>query len=210
MSEILYIQTDRNMKVTKEQVILGEIARLNCADKKILARNQVRRVATLPKGKYGRYVMSASDLIQEITREEPNVEVTHIGEPAFVITYEKESGKSVLWSWTKTALVSLIAFFGTAFSIMTFNADVDVSGLFGDIYEMFTGKSSDGFTVLEITYSLGIAIGVVFYFNHFGKRKITRDPTPMEVQMRLYEDDVDTTILEKTRREESAACGSNS
>lgn len=208
MREVLYVQTDRNMKVVREQILLGEIAKLSCADKKVLARNQVRRVATLPRGKYGRYVMSASDLIREITKEEPDVEVTHIGEPSFVITYEKESGKSALWSWTKTAAVSLIAFFGTAFSIMTFNADVDVSGLFGDIYRMFTGRASDGFTVLEVTYSIGIAIGVVFYFNHFGKRKITRDPTPMEVQMRLYEDDVDTTIIEKMRREGSASCGS--
>ena len=51
-------------------------------------------------------------------------------------------------------------------------------------------------------YSIGIGIGVVFFFNHFGRRKITQDPTPMEVQMRLYEDDVDSTVLEQERRKE--------
>ena len=88
------------------------------------------------------------------------------------------------------------------FSIMTFNTDVDVEGLFDNIHTMFTGRPSSGFSVLEITYSIGIGIGVVFFFNHFGRRKITQDPTPMEVQMRLYEDDVDSTILEQERRKE--------
>ena len=83
-----------------------------------------------------------------------------------------------------------------------FNTDVDVEGLFDNIHTMFTGRPSSGFSVLEITYSIGIGIGVVFFFNHFGRRKITQDPTPMEVQMRLYEDDVDSTILEQERRKE--------
>ena len=30
--------------------------------------------------------------------------------------------------------------------------------------------------------------------------KITSDPTPMQVQMRLYEDDVNTTIIEDIER----------
>lgn len=210
MSKILYIQTDKNMKVVKEQILLGDIAKLSCSDTKVLSRNQIRKIVTLPKGKYGRYVLSATDLIREIEKEEENVEVAHIGEPTFIITYEDPNGKNTIISWMKTILVSLLTFFGTAFSIMTFNTDVSVSRLFNNIYKMFTGKISDGFTVLEVTYSLGIAVGVIFYFNHFGRRKITQDPTPMEVQMRLYEDDVDTTIIEKSEREDKGTCGSNS
>lgn len=210
MSKILYVQTDKNMKVDKEQIILGDIAKLSCSNTKILERNQIRKVADLPKGKFGRYILSATDLIREIEKEEEDVEVTHIGEPTFVITYEDPNAKNSLVSWIKTILVSMLTFFGTAFSIMTFNTDVSVSRLFNNIYQMFTGKISDGFTVLEVTYSLGIAIGVIFYFNHFGRRKITQDPTPMEVQMRLYEDDVDTTIIEKSEREGKGSCGSKS
>ena len=61
----------------------------------------------------------------------------------------------------------------------------------------------DGFTVLEIGYSLGIGIGVIFFFNHFGRWKITQDPTPIEVEMRTYEDEVDNTILEMENRKEN-------
>ena len=154
--------------------------------------------------------MSATDLIREIEKSEENVYITHIGEPTFVLTYENPNSKNQAVSWLKVLLVSLVTFFGTGFSIMTFNTDVDVSKLFGNIYQMFTGNASNGFTVLEITYSIGIGIGVVFYFNHFGRRKLTQDPTPMEVQMRLYEEDVDTTIIEEEERGGQGSCCSNS
>lgn len=200
MTKTLYMQTDKNVKVVKEKVLLGEIATLSCSDKHVLARNQARTVATLPKGKYGRYAMSAIDLVKAVEAEEENVEITHIGEPDFVITYVDTKGKNTAVSVIKTLLVSLVTFFGTAFSIMTFNTDVDIHGLFANLYQMFTGKISGGFTVLEIMYSIGIGLGVVLFFNHFGRLKITDDPTPVEVQMRIYEDDVDTTVLEKERR----------
>ncbi len=200
MSDTLYIQTDKNMKVTKEIVTLGEIADLSCKNSSVLARNQVRKIASLPKGKYGRYVVSMIDVIREIERAEPQVEVTHIGEPTFVLTYENPSQKNRLLSMVKIALVSLITFFGAGFSIMTFNTDVAVTDLFDNVYQLFTGRDSPGFSVLETTYSAGIGIGVVLFFNHFGRRKLTQDPTPMEVEMRTYEDDIDTTIIEQADR----------
>ena len=200
MSDTLYIQTDKNMKVTKEIVTLGEIADLSCKNSSVLARNQVRKITSLPKGKYGRYVLSMIDIIREIEQAEPQVEVCHIGEPIFILTYENPSQKNKLLSFLKVALVSVITFVGAGFSIMTFQTDVDIRTLFDNIYQLFTGGDSPGFSVLEISYSLGIGIGVVLFFNHFGNRKLTQDPTPMEVEMRTYEDDIDTTIIEQADR----------
>ena len=71
---------------------------------------------------------------------------------------------------------------------------------FEQIYTQVTGQAATGFTVLEISYSVGIGLGVLFFFNHFGRMKLTDDPTPMQVQMRLYEDDVNNTIIEDASR----------
>ena len=38
--------------------------------------------------------------------------------------------------------------------------------------------------------------------NHFGKKKFTVDPTPMEVEMRLYENDIQTPLIETYSRKE--------
>ena len=55
-------------------------------------------------------------------------------------------------------------------------------------------------TELEIFYCLGLPVGILIFFNHAGKKKVTPDPTPIQVQMRKYEQDVDTTFIEEAAR----------
>ena len=200
MSEILYIQTEKNVEVQSPEIYLQDVAKLTCNDNKVLNRNKVRKVFSIPNGTPGRYVISAVDLVHAVAKEEPNVDITHIGEANLVVTYEKAKHQQKWYSWVKTLLVCVLTFFGGAFSIMTFNTDVDTANLFSKIYTQFTGEIASGPTILEFTYSVGIGIGVIFFFNHFGKGKLTQDPTPVEVQMRLYEDDVNKTLIADKNR----------
>ncbi len=39
-------------------------------------------------------------------------------------------------------------------------------------------------------------MGILVFFNHIGKKKITSDPTPIQVEMRKYEQDVDMAFIE--------------
>ena len=209
MSEILYIQTEKNVEVQSPEIYLQDVAKLTCSDNKVLNRNKVRKVFSIPNGAPGRYVISAVDLVHAVAKEEPNVDVTHIGEANLVVTYEKAKHQQKWYSWLKTLLVCMLTFFGGAFSIMTFNTDVDTANLFSKIYTQFTGEIAAGPTILEFTYSVGIGIGVVFFFNHFGKGKLTQDPTLVEVQMRLYEDDVNETLIADKNRSKKTQKGEN-
>lgn len=209
MSEILYIQTEKNVEVQSPEIYLQDVAKLTCKDSKVLNRNKVRKVFSIPNEEPGRYVVSAVDLVHAIAKEEPNVDITHIGEANLVVTYEKAKHQQKWYSWLKTLLVCVLTFFGGAFSIMTFNTDVDTANLFSKIYTQFTGEIATGPTILEFTYSVGIGIGVVFFFNHFGKGKLTQDPTPVEVQMRLYEDDVNKTLIADKNRSKKTQKGEN-
>lgn len=209
MSDTLYIQIDRNVSIQSPRVVLEDIAQLFCKNGSLLGQCRFLKVYEVPDGKAGRYVVSALDVVNRIQTEIPELEVNYIGEPVFILTYEDKREKSRIRQWLKTALICLITFFGSGFAIMTYNTDADVTTLFAKLYEAVTGEISNGFTELELMYSIGIGIGVIFFFNHFGCKKLTEDPTPMEVQMRLYEDDVDATVMEqisrscKTKGEES-------
>lgn len=200
MSDTLYIQTKENVEVHHPHVYLQDIAKLSCTNSKILNHLRVLPVANLEPDKTGRYVISVMDLINDIQLKEPNLDITHIGEPNFIITYQTEGTVNIVIRWCKVIFVCLATFFGAGFSIMTFNNDVDIPTLFEQIYTQVTGQPTTGNTVLEISYSLGIGLGVLFFFNHFGRIKLTDDPTPMQVQMRLYEDDINTTIIEDISR----------
>ena len=95
----------------------------------------------------------------------------------------------------KIVCITILSFIGAAFAIMTFNNDAETPKLFEQIYELFMGYPKDGFSILELSYSIGLVIGILVFFNHFGKRRFTVDPTPIEVEMRLYENDLQTTII---------------
>ena len=125
-----------------------------------------------------------------------------MGETDFIVTYEEQQTAGGAVHYAKAVIVVIISFLGAAFSIMAFNNDVDTTKMFAQIYELLTGRQSDGFTILELTYSIGLIIGILTFFNHFGKKKFTVDPTPMEVEMRLYENDIQTTLIETYSRKE--------
>ena len=60
--------------------------------------------------------------------------------------------------------------------------------------------------VVLIGYQLApkrVRFGVLLFFNHFGHLKLSDDPTPMQVQMRTYEDDVNQTLIEQAERTEN-------
>lgn len=143
---------------------------------------------------------SVMDLLEELEGTGSSIQINSVGETDFIVSYNPQIKRRAALQWMKTAFVSAVSFCGAAFAIMTFNNDVDIPKLFAELYEQFTGRPSNGFTILEVTYSIGIGLGVLIFFNHFMGKKLTADPTPMEVEMRAYEDQVDTTVLEASRR----------
>lgn len=201
-SETLYLKIDKNVQADHAQVMLKDIASINCSDKATENKVKVLRLPTeIIKGP-GRYVFSVLDVIEVIEKEFPNLEINNLGEADFIITVEKKDKLSDAMSWGKTVLVCVLAFFGAAFSIMAFNNDVGITTLFAQLYETFTGEASDGFTLLELSYSVGVGLGILIFFHHFARKKNLSDPTPLEVEMRTYEDDVDTTLIESGNRKE--------
>ncbi len=200
MSETIYIKTDQNALVKSAVVCLKDVAEITGSNTELVNKINVLRLSqAVRQGKPGRYPHSVLEIIDQILAEFPNTEIVHIGEEDFIITYEHPA-PSPLISWCKTALTCIITFFGAAFSIMTFNNDVDIPRLFGQLYTQFTGQQSDGFTVLEAAYSVGVGMGILLFFNHFGRRKKTADPTPLEVQLRTYEDNINKALIEADER----------
>lgn len=202
--DTLYLKIEQNVQVHDTHVTLGDIAQLSCGNKDTENRLRTLKIRDAIKGGMpGRHAMSVMELITEIQKSCPNLDINNIGEADFIITYEKPKQPGEVWSWIKTVGVCFLAFFGAAFTIMTFNNDVDIPKLFGQLFFQFTGRQSDGFTILELSYSIGVGLGILLYFNHFAGRKLTADPTPMEVEMRLYEDEINKTLLESSSRKPS-------
>lgn len=199
-NETVYIKADQNVEVKKRDVTLGDIAQFECANENVATRVKSLKFMKIPEGKQHRSVVSILKIIECIHKQYPGIDIQNMGEPDIIVTFEDQKTPSTFIHALKVIAVVAITFIGAAFSIMTFNNDVDTVKLFGQIYELLMGSPSDGFTILELTYSIGMIIGILVFFNHFGGKKFTVDPTPMEVEMRLYENDIQTTLIESYSR----------
>ncbi len=198
--EILYMKGDRNVEVTHRDVTLGDIMSFECSHRRILTGVKAIPIVHMPENGPKRCVISVLKIISCIHEMYPELEIQNLGETDLIVTYENQQTPGKVVHLIKTAAVSMITFTGAAFSIMTFNNDVSVTKLFSQIYEVIMGHPGDGFTVLEVSYSVGITIGILVFFNHFGKKRFSADPTPLEVQMRLYENDIQATLVENASR----------
>lgn len=200
-NETLYIKGEKNVELTKYDVNLGDLLTMHCTNTEVIPKLKTLRVFKFQEKGKKRVVVSVLKLIEIIQKEYPGLDVENLGEIDLIVTYETQQTPSQFMHFVKALLIVLTTFLGSAFSVMAFNSDTGIVKLFGQIYEQFMGQTSTGFTVLEFSYCVGIVIGILVFFNRFGKRKSKTDPTPMEVEMRLYENDIYTTLMQDASRE---------
>ena len=200
MSETLYMKLEQNPQVTTDTVHISDISDTWCRDKHILAKCRAVKVKNLTPGPKSRTIYSAMELVQMIQEAVEGVEVTVLGEQDIIVSrYPGQKCNPVL-EWCKTIGIALIVFFGSAFAIMTFNNDVGVKDVFQELHQWVMGCPSDGFTALELSYTVGLGIGILAFYNHFRKKSRIADPTPLEVEMRQYETDVNIAIIQEDAR----------
>lgn len=205
----LYIKGEQSTEVKTPDVTLGDLVMMECVQTHIVSRLRCEKIMKMPEAGKHRYVISILKIIERIHEIYPQLEIQNMGAADIVVTYEKIKKKSAFMEGVKVILVCLLTFVGAAFAIMTFNNDSGTAKLFEQIYELFMGKPKEGFSILELSYSIGLTVGIVIFFNHLGRKKITSDPTPIQIEMRLYEDDIQKTIIEESSRRGTEADVSN-
>ncbi|MDD3252468.1 MAG: stage V sporulation protein AA [Lachnospiraceae bacterium] len=202
MSSTVYLNLREITEVRKKDVFVKDVASIYCSDQNIRNKCNVVKVKTVREEKPKRYVESALDVIEKLEQADPSIQVTNIGKVEYIIDYQPPKPPRLLWQWAKTVFVCIVCFCGAAFAIMTFNNDVSVPDVFAEIYRLVTGTESNGVTILELSYSVGLAGGIIIFFNHFAKWKLNTDPTPLEVEMRLYEENICKTLIQNDGRKE--------
>ena len=200
-NKTLYLKIERNTIVTDRNVRLQDIAKMECTDNAILRQLKQKKIYTFqPEEKKHRkntlVIISVLKIMEQIHEDYPNLEISNEGESDFIVEYVGKKEDAIWLERLKTIILCILIFFGAAFTIMAFNNDVGVSDVFAKFYYQVTGMESNGVTELEIGYSIGLAVGIFVFFNHVGRKKITHDPTPIQIEMRKYEADLDNAFIE--------------
>ena len=200
MSQVtVYVKASGNCIVYDKNITLGDVLKIECTNLGIL--RTIKQMELYQFNHEHSVVFSILKVIEIIHQDYPNLEVVNCGESDFIVEYQKSTVKSALWEKMKLALVATIVFFGSAFTIITFHIDIGIQKTFSRFYEQLMGTEKPTVTELEVSYSIGLALGIIVFFNHFSKKKLTKDPTPIEVEMKKYNQDlINTKVAESDEK----------
>ena len=202
---VVYLKAQQQKEINVIKVKVADICQVWCKDKTCMDKvNNITLYEFKPREEKRTYkkVFSILDVIDKISEVFPDVTVISLGESEFVVEYTSKIGGSGWKNAAKIVMVCVLVFFGSAFTIMAFNNDISITGVFEHFYSQILGKEKPVFSELELFYSIGLAVGIVVFFNHIGNKKLSDDVTPIEVEMNKHRKDTYETIIDSTMEKE--------
>lgn len=200
---VIYIKAEQASIVTNPKVYLEDVVTMTGPDKKLINELGQEVLFVVPdKQTQQKYIFSVLKVIELIQKQHPEALVLNAGETEFIVEYQPPGKKQKWLGYVKIAFVCFAVAIGSAFTIMTFDQDASVGDIFAKLYRIVAGQEADGPGMLELGYCIGLPAGIIIFFNHFSHLKMSSDPTPLQVQLRIYEKEVNDAIIQTASREE--------
>lgn len=136
-------------------------------------------------------VIDAMEVVRKIKEQFPHVDIEVIGSPETVVHVQMKKRK---WKVLLFPLVWLLLFIGAGLTVMNFHEDVSMRQVHIKLHEMITGEYREYPLWLQIPYSIGLGLGMILFFNHVFKKRINEEPSPLELEMFNYEENIDRYV----------------
>ncbi len=202
MADLVYLKLSESCLADKKKVKVKDVAKVLSANADLKFGVEKLELMSF-SGSKEQQVISVMYILQLIHQSFPDCTVMPLGATEVVVYYRTydtgDKAKQIL----KFVLICFVAFFGAGFSIMSYNSDVNMVGQLDVMKNIFVGQTEKEYPVAGIAYSLGLFIGIIIFFNHGARKKFTDDPTPLQVQMRQYEQEVNQTVITDSERKKA-------
>lgn len=198
MENTVYLRMRHRVQVNpNETVRLGQIAFIIARSdtKEKLQKLPIHQVTMSDRNII---VVDVMKVITEMRKEDGELDIQNIG-PAQTIVEVMFKKKN--YSGFFFALVWLLLFIGAALAIMNFHEDVSMRQVHQKLFYMLTGVKDEKPLLLQIPYSFGLGLGMVLFFNHLFRKRINEEPSPLEVEMFNYQQDLDQYVIMHENKE---------
>ena len=182
--EILYFKAPRIVNIVqKRRITVSDLGELQ-GKPELVHQAKSLEVTHVKKQEKQRILISIMDVIQTVQKNLKDTCVVNIGSADIILSFQPQKEVQIAkWkSLLKTGLICGLLFLGAMFAIMTFHTDAGVPDVFMEVHRIFTGEENARPFWLIGSYAIGISVGLTVFFNHFSKKKLSDDPTPVEVE----------------------------
>ena len=183
--EEVYLKLPQSAQVVNRKIFLKDVAEIYTSDTGTQKKIGDIILYTVSGDKNQKLIFSVMKLIETIQKEHPGLKIINIGEPDFIVEYKMPIAPKKGMEYFKLVILS----------------HVSVGEVFDNLYYLVTGTKKNSGSVLEIAYSAGILLGILGFYNHFKGQKLHDDPTPIHIEMRNYEEEMNKAIIKDADRE---------
>ncbi|RPF55717.1 stage V sporulation protein AA [Aquisalibacillus elongatus] len=190
MTRVIYIRLKPKQVVQMgQQIHLNDIAWISTNNVDVKKKLSTLYLHTVTKDDQTYKVFDLFNIIERIHTLYPEIEIESVGaSQAILVIYQpkpKVYPLYVLFIW-------LLLFVGAAMAIMNFHFDVSMEEVQSSLHNMMSSADHKNRSVLwlQIPYSIGLGLGMILFFNHFFKKRFNEEPSPLEVEMFNYDQDL--------------------
>lgn len=143
-------------------------------------------------------IIDVMHVVEEIKKFDSMIDVQIIGPSQTIIevVYKKRKISPIFF-----LIIWFLLFFGSMLTIMNFHEDVSMQDAQQRLYKIITGKSVEKPLMFQIPYSFGLGLGMILFFNHVFKKRLNEEPSPLEVEMFNYQQDLDRYVVMHENKE---------
>lgn len=186
----LFIRMKKRREVTAKQILhLKDVAY-------VLAPEQYDDIMALPVYQVPEnehfVVLDVFTVAQKIMQYNASLSIESVGNTDTILEVKRQSRSA---SRIAFVFVWLLLFVGSGLAIMNFHTDVSMLEVHQRLYYLITGRETEHPLWIQIPYSFGIGLGMVLFFNHIFKRRFNEEPSPLEVEMNLYQESIDRYVI---------------
>ena len=195
---VVYIRMRNRVQVKGNQTVrIKDIARI-IGPEEVITKIEEIILLTVKKEDKNIIVIDLAQVIMAIRKADPTIEVETFGPSQTIIEVILSKKKM---SYLTFALVWFLLFVGGGMTIMNFHVDVSMGEVHQKIFTIITGKVEDKPLLIQIPYSFGLGMGMILFFNHFFKKRFNEEPSPLEVEMFNYQQDLDRYVIMNENKE---------
>ncbi|YCA42755.1 stage V sporulation protein AA [Bacillus sp. JZ8] len=192
MGRSVYIKMRHRVQVRpKEKITVGDVAVV------FTSKEEKEKIESLVIYKVNEkdqniIIIDVMRIIQAISRKMENVEIQQVGPTQTIVEVVFERKRASLPFFI---VVWLLLFIGAALAIMNFHEDVSMRAVHQRLFFILTGEQDETPLLLQVPYSIGLGLGMILFFNHVFKKRINEEPSPLEVEMFNYQQDLDRYVI---------------
>lgn len=200
-TKIYLLIKDKVAVDTNYKIILNDLAGVYCSEKQLKAEVE-NTIIYETKDNEDWKVISSITIIEKIIKKNPNLDIEIIGSDEVLIEIKTREKERKIFIFLKVTVVFILVFFGAGFTIMNFHTDVDMEETMRIINQSLTGNNDSNPLLLTISYSIGLGLGVIIFFNRMISRSQRRkkEPGPMEIELYNYDKEMEEYILNEINK----------